>query len=352
MNTELSEKLSAAVAEENLTLELTTRCDGACAYCFARNNSRGDDMPLETALKIMNEGYSLGYRHLHLTGGEPLLWPRLLRLMDGACEAGYDTVFVNTNGHLLADTFASSIAALGAEGIGLSVSLQATEESHDIARGNGSYKRALRGLRTALETGIRAAVFTTVEQGQVPLIPPFVQHIFTHNPAPVQVSLIQLFQPGGGPDFSDRLLSPVDFLVLVRTAALLNLAGYRVHFLDHPLAAAAAALLDTPWVPPSPALCRPGRLVVRADGTLIPAHSITLPLGRYPETSLHAALASAAYGSATAPDHVRCGPCRFSAHCRSHGTLRPPETRFDPHDELYCVRVLEAAEKEKFTKAF
>ncbi|MGD9331600.1 MAG: radical SAM protein, partial [Desulfobacterales bacterium] len=96
---------------ENLSIELTSRCNSSCTHCFARaGQAEGMSLTLELAREVCVEGYAAGYRHLHLTGGEPLLWEGLSDLLDVVFSLGYRSVFLNTNGILITDRVARRLA--------------------------------------------------------------------------------------------------------------------------------------------------------------------------------------------------------------------------------------------------
>ena len=87
---------------DRLSIEVTTRCNSSCSHCFVRaRGPRRLSLAPDLVQTMVREGYETGYRHLHLTGGEPLLWDGLLGIFDYAFALGYQTAFLNTNGTLL-----------------------------------------------------------------------------------------------------------------------------------------------------------------------------------------------------------------------------------------------------------
>ena len=87
---------------DRLSIEVTTQCNSSCSHCFvrARGPSKSSLSP-DLVQTMVREGYEAGYRHLHITGGEPLLWDGLLDIFDYAFALGYQAAFLNTNGTLL-----------------------------------------------------------------------------------------------------------------------------------------------------------------------------------------------------------------------------------------------------------
>ncbi|HPC42650.1 MAG TPA: radical SAM protein [Spirochaetota bacterium] len=325
MNGLLPEHIRASIEKDLLSVEVSTRCNSSCGHCFARaGRDTWQDMTLETALEIAGEGRDLGYRNFHITGGEPLMWTSLFDLVGQVLAMGYESVLVNTNGTLITADAAERLA--GFEGrVTLSISLQGPEDLHDRVRG-GSFREAQAGLERALAAGIGVCVFTVVGKSLLPELPRFAEFIFTEYPSVTELALIQLVRVHGDAiDLSAELLSPEDFLSLVRMTALLNLYGYRISVLQNPLATAASRAMGMPWVAPALPLHRGGGVIVMADGSITLAHSTRDSFGAYGKGALGRVLGSDDYGKAVGPDDAACGGCRFMAVCREHGMARPSE---------------------------
>jgi MoaA/NifB/PqqE/SkfB family radical SAM enzyme len=292
---------------------------------------------------MVREGYEAGYRRLHLTGGEPLLWDGLTDILDLAFALGYESAFLNTNGMLLTPHVSQRLA--GYKGLGLSVSLQGPKNRHDRIRGRGSYDRAQKGIRHALNAGLSVHVFTTVGRSVIPDLPGFAEHVFRAYPGLEQLTLIQLIRvPGDVFDLSREVLSPDDFLRLVQTISLLNLCGLKVDLLNNPLAVVVSKLLKIPWVPPSPPLYRSGSLMITADRRITLAHSTTDHFGIYKPGTLQPILRSNEYRRAVSPNGSICRRCAYSRLCSREGMLRPSEWYRDMSPDIpYCRRVLAKA---------
>ena len=88
---------------------------------------------------MVTEAYEAGYKRLHITGGEPLLWNGLLDILDYALALGYRTAFLNTNGTLLSCAVGRKLTATH-QGLVISISLHGPRQLHDLVRGKGLYK--------------------------------------------------------------------------------------------------------------------------------------------------------------------------------------------------------------------
>jgi len=327
-----------------LSVEVTTRCNSSCSHCFVR--ARGlpmSSLAPDLVRSLVQEGYEVGYRQLHITGGEPLLWDGLLNIFDYAFGLGYQTAFLNTNGTLLTDKFSRKLATYG--GLAVSVSLQGPKRLHDDIRGRGSHDRTLRGIENAMSVGVPVYIFTTVGRSLIPDLPQFSDELFTAWPDIKRLYLIQLIRvPADVLDLSKEVLSPDDFLTLVRMVSLLNLYGLRVDLLNNPLAAVASRLMRMPQVPPSLPLYRPGSLMITAEKRITLAHSTTDDFGVYEPGILSKMLSNTDYCRSVSPDRSLCGNCAHILICEMEGMVRPSEWYRDMFPKVpYCRRVLEKA---------
>jgi len=330
------------VSEENLSIEVTTHCNSACLHCFAHAGiSKRSSLSVDLVKEIIAEGYNTGYRHLHITGGEPLLWEGLFEALDYAFGMGYKTVSMNTNGTLLTEDVNSRLAAY--DGLSISVSLEGPEALHDRLRGEGSYRRTVRGIEKALEAGIDLVIFTTACKGLLPDLPHFADDLYSEFPSIKCLTLIQLFSVTDDVfALSEELLEPDDFLQLVQTVSLLNLYGLPTTLKNNPLVSVVSKLIEMPWIPQAHPLYREGSMIVMANRNIGFSHSNRDSFGNYEPGMIQRVLASDEYRKAVAPDETTCPSCKYAELCMENCMVRPSECYWDTHpDVLYCKRVLE-----------
>jgi MoaA/NifB/PqqE/SkfB family radical SAM enzyme len=343
MNGNVEAESYPGVIEERLSIEVTTHCNIECSHCFARAGiSEPSSLPLELTKEIIAEGYDVGYRHLHVTGGEPLLWEGLFESIYYAFDVGYQTVFLNTNGTVFTKDVSSRLAAY--DGLSISVSLEGTQALHDHLRGGGSYTRTVQGIERALDADIDLSIFTTACKSLLPELPHFADDLYKKFPGIENLTLIQLIPVTDGAfSLSEELLEPVDFLQLVDMVSLLNLLGHRTSFLNNPLAYVASKLLKILWIPPSAPLYSEGSMIVMANRDICLSHSNTYSFGKYESGMIGKVLASDGYRKAVAPDERTCPSCKYAELCMENGMVRPPEWCFDiQSDVLYCQKVLDS----------
>jgi len=344
MNDNLGREMCQGGRKESLSIEVTTHCNSACLHCFVRAGiSEPSDLSIDLVKDIISEGYNLDYRHLHITGGEPLLWEGLFETLDYALDLGYKTVFLNTNGMLLEEDVNCRLAAH--DGLSVSVSIQGPQALHDRIRREGSYVRTLQNIEKALDAGIDLFIFTTVCKSLIQDLPHFADEIYKKFPGLNCLTLIQLIRVTDDTfDLSKELLEPDDFLKLVWMTSLLHLYGLKTYILSNPLAGVASKLLKIPWIPQANPLYREGRMIVMANRAITLSHSSRGSFGKYEPGMIGKVLASDEYRNAIAPDEVTCPTCRYHKLCMENGMVRPSEWFRDMHPEVpYCKRVLDRA---------
>ncbi len=342
MNGNIEEEPCWGVSEETLSIEVTTQCNGDCLHCFVHAGVlERSSLSVDVVKEIIAEGYNTGYRYLHITGGEPLLWEGLFVAMDYAFGMGYKKVYMNTNGTLITKDVNRRLAAY--DNLSISVSLEGPEALHDHLRGKGSYRRTVPGIEKALNAGSDLIIFTIARKGLLSDLPHFVDELYRKFPTIKYVTLIQLIRvTGDGFPLSEELIEPADFLRLVQTVSLLNLYGLRTNVKNNPLASVVSKLIDMPWIPHAHPLYREGSMIVRANRNISLSHSSRVSFGKYAPGMIQKVLSSDEYRRAVAPNESTCPSCCYTDFCRENGMVRPLGKYMDMHPEVpYCKRVLD-----------
>jgi cyclic pyranopterin phosphate synthase len=97
---------------------------------------------------------SLGVKTIRLTGGEPLLRPRLSELVESVANIrGIEEVSLTTNGVLLADK-ADRLRTAGLRRVNISLDTADADQYQRIT-GRDAFSRVLEGIDAALEAGLR-----------------------------------------------------------------------------------------------------------------------------------------------------------------------------------------------------
>ncbi|TGK06585.1 radical SAM protein [Leptospira semungkisensis] len=330
-----------------LTIELTTKCDLRCDHCFALAALESkNSISLDQAKLIATEGILAGFKKLHLTGGEVTLWKDFFSLVDFAFRIGYQSLFFNTHGGHLTREFCSKVASYG-DKISLTISLNGNSEIHDASRGEGSYDSAIQGIQNAQEFGLSVEIFAVVGKRLLPLLPEFAHSLFSRFPKLHRLTLIQLHRVEDDfYDVSEDLLTPQDFISMIRSAAMLALYGYPIYILDNSLSNVVAQEIGLPYLPYSPNIEGEGRFVVLVDEKITNSHSSRAEYGYFKSGIFQEILGSESYKERTRDDDSICPTCNFLNQCRRAGNPRPSLPYMDDSKELYCKRVLSLLQEE------
>jgi len=152
--------------------EVTTACNLRCRHCHASAGKRQDDeLNTEDGIKLLHQIASVPeFRMLVLTGGEPLVRPDIIELVEQASNLGLECS-IATNGTLIDIGMAKRLKQAGV--CNLAIGLDgATPDLHDYIRNSpGGYKRTLQGIHACREAGICLQINVTVMKHNYQQIP-------------------------------------------------------------------------------------------------------------------------------------------------------------------------------------
>jgi len=137
-------------------------CNLACDYCCVRSSPSTPRRALgrDVVQRLALEAPAAGVQELLLTGGEPFLLPDIADLVN-ACADSLPTTLL-TNGMLFHGRRLERLREMN-RSVALQISLDsATPDLHDSHRGEGSWARAVAGVRTAIQMGFRVRVAATL----------------------------------------------------------------------------------------------------------------------------------------------------------------------------------------------
>lgn len=154
-------------------IELTTRCSRRCEHCLRRATPREMvDFHLGLLESLVPELAARGATHVGLTGGEPLLHPRIAEAGSLLARLGVTFHIVTGGGH--AAQLRALIDASGPALRHVAVSLEgATAEVHDACRGEGAFTEALQTLSLCVSREVPVVAQTTITRlnaGQIEAI--------------------------------------------------------------------------------------------------------------------------------------------------------------------------------------
>jgi uncharacterized protein len=142
----------------NLYLHITFACPLHCTHCYAdadADAAHTGAMPVPAIIQACRDAAALGFRHAVITGGEPLVHPRRLALLDALAALRKEVKPLLT---VLRTSLSMSLGADLIERLAWStdevvVSLDGDRETHDQRRGAGSYEQVLNNLQQLVAVG-------------------------------------------------------------------------------------------------------------------------------------------------------------------------------------------------------
>jgi len=150
---------------------MTEGCNLACQHCylapkFDEDGSKYPVMDVNIFKNILEEAKSLGMQNVKLTGGEPLMHPKIYEILNVLKEFDIP-VWMETNGLLCDEKLAQAMAY--SPNAFVSVSLDgSTAEVHDKIRGvHGAFDRSVQGIKNLLKKGINTQIIFSIMRENV-----------------------------------------------------------------------------------------------------------------------------------------------------------------------------------------
>ena len=260
----------------------------------------------------------LGYRHLSITGGEPLVHPDLSRILSEALKRPYATVRLKTNGMLLNGAWMSLILQHRGRLVP-TLSLDGPRWLHDRNRGRGALHQTMARLRFFSAEVIPFCVSTNVTAPLVPVMDEWIHSVIEELPH-LQTLFVFINAGDGGRDPLTRDLEPEE-LVQISTVVSNSLRRGAPILMAYPplnpLLRRLGVLPDQLYT----CSCAENRLAILATGDIVPCHTAWYPLGRYGDITLREALQSATAKRLRRRRFPLCSTCAdryICSNCRSY----------------------------------
>lgn len=149
---------------------ITRSCNLSCRHCYENAHyASKDELTTEQALKAVDDMADAGVAYIAVSGGEPLVRPDLFKIAEhmGQREVAFS---IATNGTLL--TKENVRLLKDAKCLFIQVSLDgANAKTHDWLRGKGAFNKAIKGIKTAIQSGITTGIACTVTKRNLKEIP-------------------------------------------------------------------------------------------------------------------------------------------------------------------------------------
>lgn len=99
---------------KNVKWAITGRCNYRCKHCFlSAPEARFGELPLEDCKRVIREMEEIGVSSVSLSGGEPLVRPDFMEIVDELVKKGINIQSISTNGALVSDRLLDNLEQRG-----------------------------------------------------------------------------------------------------------------------------------------------------------------------------------------------------------------------------------------------
>ena len=127
----------------------TMCCNLRCLGCSAGEYTMDDSLDFKTVDRVIRQAKKLGIYFFTISGGEPYVWPHLLKMFEKHNDCYFQTY---TNGTLITKKMAKKLAKLG--NVAPAISVEGYEKETDYRRGKGVHKKVLQAMANLKEAGV------------------------------------------------------------------------------------------------------------------------------------------------------------------------------------------------------
>ena len=144
------EEISCLSAPLKVHLQITNECLLKCRHCSQESRNPFDnELTFKEICLFIDQLANMGTQELSIGGGEPFLREDLVNIVSYANQKGL-SVSLSTSGLFVSRATAKKLSEAGLKQIRISFD-GASEKSYDYFRGKGTYRRAIRGIKTLRE---------------------------------------------------------------------------------------------------------------------------------------------------------------------------------------------------------
>ncbi len=143
---------------------VTQRCNLKCVHCYSRSEDKkySNELSTDEGIQLLDDLAGFGSPVVLFSGGEPLIRPDILKLIQHATVSGMRAV-LSTNGTLIDETMATKLKDIGLSYVG--ISLDGLQKVHDSFRGvDGTFERVLRAINNCKAAGLKVGLRFTINK--------------------------------------------------------------------------------------------------------------------------------------------------------------------------------------------
>ena len=144
----------------NLLIHLLDKCNLQCQHCYLKASARGEKiLPIDLVLNTLEEAHALGIRSLQLSGGEPMLYPGIRKVLFAAAGK-FERLILSTNATIIDKKIADDLRQTGALVV---TSIDGPAKFHDRFRGQKrAFQKTEKGINRLLDAGVPVKIVMTI----------------------------------------------------------------------------------------------------------------------------------------------------------------------------------------------
>ena len=187
-------------------LELTRECNLRCVHCLNNSGELMDNqLSMEEFKKLIMDLAEAGIQEIRFTGGEPIKFEGIYELIKLATDNGICTS-IGTNGTLITQELAHKLKKVGLKKS--VVSIDGTQNKHDLIRGKGNYKKAMDGLNSLINAGIDVRVNAVIMKTNIEDVIKLAKEL---NKKKIRLFIRRFIESGRGENLKDNMLTKEDY---------------------------------------------------------------------------------------------------------------------------------------------
>lgn len=174
----------------SLWINITYKCNLRCRHCHSSFGSPlQHELTTEEIITIIQDASTFEDCELVISGGEPFCRDDIIQILKAASEYFGTRVTVITNGTLINDEAAQVLSELN---VRIQISLEGPdEESNDVIRGKGVFKKALESIRKLKKLGIDPIIRMTLLRTNINKIKEIIKFSMQEGIGKVTVGTLQ-----------------------------------------------------------------------------------------------------------------------------------------------------------------
>lgn len=164
----------------HLQWHLTGICNLKCKHCYQEEYSTKYDLNFEAQKKIVDNYFEFIDKYhmnpeISLTGGEPLTYEYLFKLMEYILSKHPETrLFLLTNGTLISEKIIEKLKKVNIMGVQISLDGY-DDKTHDFIRGTGNFNKAINAIKLLKANGIYTTVHCVLMKNNIDYIEEYIK---------------------------------------------------------------------------------------------------------------------------------------------------------------------------------